>query len=105
MIQGQSVLAVIPARGGSKGLPGKNIREICGKPLIAWSIEKAKKSRYLDMILVTTDSQEIAAISRKFGAYVPFLRPHGLKATILPDRPSLRKQKRQLNPYFFTRCI
>jgi len=75
MIQGQSVLAVIPARGGSKGLPGKNIREICGKPLIAWSIEKAKKSRYLDMVLVTTDSQEIAAIARKFGAHVPFLRP------------------------------
>lgn len=75
MIQGQSVLALIPARGGSKGLPGKNIREICGKPLIAWSIDKAKKSRYLDMVLVTTDCQEIAAISRKFGAYVPFLRP------------------------------
>jgi CMP-N,N'-diacetyllegionaminic acid synthase len=75
MIRGRSVLAVIPARGGSKGLPGKNIREICGKPLIAWSIEKAKKSRYLDMVLVTTDSQEIAAISRKFGAHVPFLRP------------------------------
>ncbi len=75
MISGKSVLAIIPARGGSKGLPGKNIRLMCGKPLIAWSIEKAKKSKYLDMILVTTDSQEIADVSRNFGAHVPFLRP------------------------------
>ena len=75
MICEKMVLAIIPARGGSKGLPGKNIREICGKPLIAWSIEKAKKSRYLDTILVTTDSHEIADISRRFGAYVPFIRP------------------------------
>lgn len=75
MITGKKVLAIIPARGGSKGLPGKNIREMCGKPLIAWSIEKAKKSRYLDTILVTTDSQAIVDISRRFGAYVPFIRP------------------------------
>lgn len=75
MIEGKSVLAIIPARGGSKGLSGKNIREICGKPLIAWTIEKARKSKYLDMILVTTDSPEIASISRQFGADVPFLRP------------------------------
>jgi len=75
MIAGKKVIAIIPARGGSKGLPRKNIREMCGKPLIAWSIKKAKKSRYLDTILVTTDSQEIADISRRFGAYVPFIRP------------------------------
>lgn len=75
MIGGKSVLAIVPARGGSKGLPGKNIRPICGKPLIAWSIEKAKKSRYLDMVLVTTDSEEIAEAARQAGAYLPFLRP------------------------------
>lgn len=75
MIQGKKVLAVVPARGGSKGLPGKNILKMCGKPLIAWTIEKAKMSKYLDMVLVTTDSQEIADISKHFGAYVPFLRP------------------------------
>lgn len=75
MIKGKKVLAVIPARGGSKGLPGKNVREMCGKPLIAWTIEKAKKSDYLDTILVTTDSQEIADIAKRFGAYVPFIRP------------------------------
>lgn len=75
MINGKRVIAIIPARGGSKGLPGKNIKELCGKPLIAWSIEKAKKSKYLDVILVTTDSSEIADIARQWGAEVPFLRP------------------------------
>jgi CMP-N-acetylneuraminic acid synthetase len=75
VIDDKTFLAIIPARGGSKGLPGKNVRAICGKPLIAWSIEKAKKSRYLDMVLVTTDCQEIAEISKQFGAHVPFLRP------------------------------
>jgi len=75
VIDGKSVLAIIPARGGSKGLPGKNIRPMCGKPLISWTIDKAKKCRYLDAILVTTDDQKIANIAQNFGAYVPFIRP------------------------------
>lgn len=75
MINNKRVLALIPARSGSKGLPGKNIRTLCGKPLVAWSIEKAKRSQYLDVILVTTDSPEIADVSRQYGAIVPFLRP------------------------------
>lgn len=78
MIGGEKVLALIPARGGSKGLPGKNIRPMCGKPMIAWSIEKAKLSKYLDMVLVTTDCQEIASIAKQYGARVPFLRPNEL---------------------------
>tara|TARA_B100000768_G_scaffold142899_1_gene134908 strand:- start:587 stop:1303 length:717 start_codon:yes stop_codon:yes gene_type:complete len=75
VISGKSILAIIPARGGSKGLPGKNTRPLCGKPLIGWSIEQAKKSCYLDTILVSTDSQKIADIAQSFGAYVPFIRP------------------------------
>ena len=75
MIEYQRVLAIIPARGGSKGLPEKNIRDMCGKPLIAWSVEKAKLSLYVDTILVSTDNQEIADIAVEYGAYVPFLRP------------------------------
>lgn len=75
MINNKKVLALIPARGGSKGLPGKNIRPICGKPLIVWSIEKAKLSKYVDLILVSTDSIEIAETAKTSGAYVPFLRP------------------------------
>jgi CMP-N-acetylneuraminic acid synthetase len=75
MILGKKVLALIPARGGSKGLPGKNIKNLCGKPLIAWSIDSAKRSQHIDRVCVSTDSEEIATISRKFGAEVPFLRP------------------------------
>jgi CMP-N,N'-diacetyllegionaminic acid synthase len=75
LIKENAVLAIIPARGGSKGLPGKNIREICGKPLIAWTIEKAKKSRYLDTVLVTTDCSAIAEVASRCGAHVPFIRP------------------------------
>lgn len=75
MINSRTVIGIIPARGSSKGLPGKNIRPMCGKPLIAWTIEKALKSRYLDVVLVSTDSPEIAAIAKKYGAEVPFLRP------------------------------
>lgn len=78
MIDGKKVLAIIPARGGSKGLPKKNILQLCGKPLIAWSIEKAKKSRYLDVVLLTTDCREIADVASHFGADVPFLRPTNL---------------------------
>ena len=75
MIGGRTALGIVPARGGSKGLPGKNILAMCGKPLIAWTIEKALMSKYLDLVLVSTDSEEIARISRSYGASVPFLRP------------------------------
>lgn len=75
MFQEKSVLAIIPARGGSKGLPGKNIKELCGKPLIAWTIEKALKSRHLDEVMFSTDSEEIAKVAAEHGANVPFLRP------------------------------
>jgi CMP-N,N'-diacetyllegionaminic acid synthase len=75
MINSKTAIGIIPARGGSKGLPGKNIRPMCGKPLIAWTIEKALKSRYLDVVIVSTDCPEIAAIARHHGAEVPFLRP------------------------------
>ena len=65
----------ICARGGSTGVPGKNIRPLCGKPLIAWTIEQALASGLADRVLVSTDSPEIAAVARSFGAEVPFLRP------------------------------
>ena len=65
MYKDNTFLAIIPARGGSKGLPGKNIKELCGKPLIAWSIEAGLKSQYLDEVVVSTDYQDIANISKK----------------------------------------
>jgi CMP-N,N'-diacetyllegionaminic acid synthase len=75
MINGKTVIAIIPARSGSKGLPGKNIKPLCGKPLIAWSIEAGLGSEYIDEVMVTTDNKEIAAIAQEFGASVPFIRP------------------------------
>lgn len=75
MYKGKKILAIIPARGGSKGLPGKNIREMCGKPLIAWSIEHAQESKYVDNIFISTDSQEIADVAEKYGAPCSELRP------------------------------
>ena len=78
MIQQRSVLALVPARGGSKGLPRKNVLPLCGKPLIAWSIEAARRSRYVDRIIVSSDDQEILDAARGAGAEVPFVRPPAL---------------------------
>lgn len=72
------ILAVITARGGSKGIPRKNIKDLAGKPLIAWTIEAAKGSKLLTDFFVSTDDQEIVDVSRHFGAPVPFLRPEEL---------------------------
>ena len=75
MINNRKVLAVIPARGGSKGLPGKNIRPLCGKPVIAWTIEQALACPLIDEVFVSTDSAEIAQVSEQYGVSVPCLRP------------------------------
>ena len=73
-----SVIAVIPARGGSKRIPRKNAREFCGKPMIVWSIEAAQRSGLFDRVIVSTDDAEIKAISLRAGAEVPFDRPDSL---------------------------
>lgn len=75
MYKNSSILALIPARAGSKRLPGKNIKILLGKPLIAWIIECAKKSRYIDKIVVSTDCKKIANIAMQYGAQIPFMRP------------------------------
>ncbi len=69
------ILAIIPARGGSKGIPNKNIIDLCGKPLIAYSIEAASNSQYIDDVIVSTDSEKIKSVALEYGASVPFLRP------------------------------
>src|SRR3990170_2858765 len=69
------VLAIIPARGGSKGIPRKNIRNFAGYPLIAWSIAAAQQAESVTRLIVSTDDEEIAAVARQFGAETPFLRP------------------------------
>lgn len=84
------VLALIPARGGSKGVPRKNIRPMCGKPLIAYTIEVAHEARHLfHRVVVSTDDHEIAAVAREYGADVPFLRPAGLADDRAPMVPTV----------------
>ena len=75
MYKNKKILGVITARGGSKGIPGKNIKLLDGKPLIAYTIEAARASRFLTRCIVSTDYEEIANVSKKYGADVPFLRP------------------------------
>jgi N-acylneuraminate cytidylyltransferase len=71
-------VAIIPARGGSKRIPGKNIKDFCGKPMLAWSIEAAKESECFEHIIVSTDDEKIAEVAKKWGAEVPFMRPPNL---------------------------
>lgn len=78
MLIKEKVLIIIPARAGSKRIPNKNIRDFCGKPLLARVIEQAKKIKFVGRIIVDTDSAEIAAMAEKYGAEVPFLRPPAL---------------------------
>ena len=78
-------IAFIFARGGSKGLPGKNIRPLCGKPLIAWSIEVAQSIPRIDRVIVSTDSEEIASIAKGYGAELPFIRPSSLAEDNSPE--------------------
>ena len=80
-------LAIIPARGGSKGVPNKNIRKINGHPLIAWSIRQALAVPSITNVVVSTDSEEIALIAREYGAEVPFIRPKELAQDETPTEP------------------
>jgi len=75
MIQGKTILAIIPARGGSKGIPKKNIIMMAGKPLIAWTIEEAKKSKYIDRLILSSEDIEIIKVAKEWGCEVPFVRP------------------------------
>jgi N-acylneuraminate cytidylyltransferase len=80
-------IAIIPARGGSKRIPGKNIKLFAGKPLIAYSIEAAKASGLFDKIIISTDSEEVAEVAKAFGADVPFIRPQTLSNDVVGTRP------------------
>jgi N-acylneuraminate cytidylyltransferase/CMP-N,N'-diacetyllegionaminic acid synthase len=78
MLKKPSVLAIITARKGSKGIPGKNIKTLAGKPLIAWTIEQALSSHMISKVIVSTDCKTIASVSKRYGADVPFMRPSSL---------------------------
>lgn len=87
MYEALQVLALIPARGGSKGVPKKNLKLLAGKPLIVHSIDAGKASRFVDRVIVSTDSEEIAEVARTAGAAVPFLRLAELAQDLTPDTP------------------
>lgn len=89
-------LALIPARGGSKGIPRKNIRLLAGKPLIAWSIQAALACPEIERVVVSTDDAEIAEISRRWGAEVPFMRPAELAQDDSPSMDTVLHALRQL---------
>ncbi len=78
MYNNKKILAIIPARGGSKRLPHKNILKLKDKPLIAWSIESAKNSKYIDKLILSSDDKKIIDVAKKFGCEVPFVRPKEL---------------------------
>ena len=84
------IIGLIPARGGSKGVPRKNIRQVAGKPLIAYTIECAKKCTLIDHVVVSTDDNEIADISKKLGAEIPFIRPRELALDTTPTLPVMQ---------------
>ena len=85
-----NTVAIIPARGGSKGIPRKNIKELCGKPLITYIIETALRVEELDRVIVSTEDKEIAEVAKKCGAEVPFMRPEELARDETPTLPVLQ---------------
>ena len=78
MINNKTVLAIIPARGGSKGIPHKNIVPLAGKPLIAWTIDAAKKSIYIDRLILSSEDEDIIKVAKEYGCEAPFIRPKEL---------------------------
>jgi CMP-N,N'-diacetyllegionaminic acid synthase len=100
----KKILGIIPARGGSKSIPRKNIKPFCGKPLIAWSIQTLKESGVCDRVIVSTDDREIADVAAHFGAETPFIRPAELAEDTTPTLPVLQhavswlKEREGYNP-------
>lgn len=85
-----NVLSIIPARGGSKGIPKKNIYPLCGKPLIAWTIEAAKGSKYISRTILSSDSSEIIKVAGRYGVEAPFVRPNELAKDDTPALPVIQ---------------
>ena len=95
-----NILGIIPARGGSKGVPRKNIRLLSGKPLIAYTITAALASRHISKLILSTEDQEIAEVGRTFGAEVPFIRPAGLAEDCTPTLPVLQHAVEWYEPLY-----
>ena len=100
-----SLLAVVPARGGSKSLPGKNIKQFAGRPLIQWTIDAARQARHVDEVVVSTDDAGIADVSVSCGAKVPFLRPTSLAQDDTPTVDVILHALDQLPEYSEVVCL
>ena len=94
-------ICIIPARAGSKGVSNKNIRLIAGKPLISYTIKSALESKIFSHVIVTTEDKKIAAIAKKYGAEVPFLRPKYLATDSTPMAPVILHAIKKLNSLGF----
>lgn len=99
MIDDKKVIAIIPARGGSKGVRRKNIKSLAGKPLIAWTIEEAKKSKYIDRLILSSEDQEIINVAKEYGCEVPFVRPKALAQDETPGIDPVLHALRELKGY------
>ena len=104
-MQSKKMLAIIPARSGSKGLPGKNIKLLGGKPMIAWTIEAAIQSEKFSRVIVSTDSAEIAQVAQEWGAEVPFLRPNFLSTDDSPVIDTIDYTLELLDGKFDSVCL
>src|SRR2546421_11911966 len=93
------LLALIPGRGGSKGIPRKNVMLVAGQPLVAHSIAQARPSERATRVIVSTDDEEIAAVARRFGAEAPFVRPVAYAADLSPDIDGFRHALRWLEEH------
>jgi N-acylneuraminate cytidylyltransferase len=102
LIEGKTVLAVIPARGGSKGVQRKNVRPLRGKPLLAWTIEAGKAARLIDRLVVSSEDREILDIARQFDCEVPFVRPLELAQDDTPGMAPIRHAIAELPGYDYT---
>lgn len=102
MIDGREVLAIVPARGGSKGLPRKNVLDLAGQPLIGWTLAAAAESAYLDRCIVSTDDDEIAEVARRHGGDVPFMRPADLATDDADTFDAIRHAIERLPGYGIT---
>lgn len=94
-----SVLAIVPARGGSKGLPGKNVRLLAGKPMLAYTLESAQACERIARTIVSTDDVDIAAVARRYGAETPFIRPAELAGDMVTDLPVFQHALRWLQDH------
>jgi CMP-N,N'-diacetyllegionaminic acid synthase len=101
VINNKTVLGLIPARGGSKGLPRKNIHVAAGKPLIAWTIEEASKSKYIDRLVLSSEDSEIVEVALRYGCDVPFRRPFELASDDTPGIDPVLHALIQLPGYYY----